>query len=159
MIKDEEVILTPIYKGMVYKYHECSNCKEKIYFEEDICQPFHFENNIKYCPFCGKKVIRYAESKYIKEIDWTWLDEYSEIIEKTYKFLEYKIHCKMNSEEIRDLRSKAGFGKEYFKGDRWYPNSNGNICDLIYWISGEKLHYTEKNKLKQEFNNKEQYIW
>ena len=32
---DEEVILTPIYKGEVYKYHECSNCKKEIYFEED----------------------------------------------------------------------------------------------------------------------------
>ena len=33
----DEVILTPMYKGEVYKYHECSNCKKEIYFEEDTC--------------------------------------------------------------------------------------------------------------------------
>ena len=42
----DEVILTPMYEGEVYKYHECSNCKKEIYFEEDIFQPFHFEENI-----------------------------------------------------------------------------------------------------------------
>lgn len=25
----DEVILTPMYKGEVYKYHECSNCKKR----------------------------------------------------------------------------------------------------------------------------------
>lgn len=41
-----DVILTPIYKGEVYKYHECSNCKKEIYFEENIFQPFHFEEEL-----------------------------------------------------------------------------------------------------------------
>ena len=25
----DEVILTPMYEGEVYKYHECSNCKKE----------------------------------------------------------------------------------------------------------------------------------
>lgn len=37
----DEVILTPMYEGEVYKYHECSNCKKKytlkkIYFNHFI---------------------------------------------------------------------------------------------------------------------------
>lgn len=45
---EETVVLTPIYKGEIYKYHECSNCKKEIYFKEDIFQPFHFDENIKH---------------------------------------------------------------------------------------------------------------
>ncbi len=146
----EDVILTPYYKNTVYQYHECSNCKNKIYFEEDICNPFHFEENIKYCPFCGKKVIRYAKPQYIELPDWTWMKEFTEIIDKTYRFLEYKIHCKMSNEQIRDLIDKAEFGESYFGRD-FYPIGNGNICNLISHIAREKLHYTTKNKLEQEF--------
>lgn len=57
----------------------------------------------------------------------------------------------MNNEEIRELRDKADLGREYFKGDRWIICSNGNICDLVYYITGEKLHYTTKQKLEKEF--------
>lgn len=148
-----DVILTPIYESEIYQYHECSNCKKEIYLEEDIFKPFHFDERIKYCPFCGNKIVRYAEPKYIKEIDWTWLEEYSEIIEKTYKFLEYKIHCKMNKEQIRELEDKSERGIEYFKQDRWaFPYSNGIVCDIVHQIAREKVHYTTKQKLEKEFN-------
>ena len=43
----DEVILTPMYKGEVYKYHECSNCKKEIYIEEDIKNAEHFIKSIK----------------------------------------------------------------------------------------------------------------
>ena len=69
--------------------------------------PFHFEENIKYCPFCGRKVIRYAKPKYVEEIDWSWLEEYNEIIEKTYNFLQYKIHCNMTGKQIKELEEKS----------------------------------------------------
>ena len=85
------VILTPMYKGEVYKYHECSNCKKEIYFEEEIFKPFHFKENIKYCPFCGKEVIRYAKPKFIEQINWDWLDEYRTVVEKMYKELQVKL--------------------------------------------------------------------
>lgn len=150
----EDVILTPIYNRENYQYHECSHCKEKIYMEEDCLVPFHFEEQIKYCPFCGNKIIRYAEPKYIEKIDWSWLEEYQQVLEKAYRFLEYKIHCKMNNEEIRKLRDKSDLGREYFKGDRCITYSYGNTCDLIYYITGEKLHYTTKQKLEKEFKNK-----
>lgn len=147
---EENVILTPIYKGLAYKYHECSNCKGEIYFEEDICNPFHFEEKIKYCPYCGNKVIGYAKPKYIEAPNWDWLEEFEEVINKTYRFLEYKIHCKMSREQIRELIDKAEFGEAYF-GKDFYPVGNGNICNLIHYIAIQKLHYSTINKLKSEF--------
>lgn len=148
----DEVILTPMYKGEVYKYHECSNCKKEIYFEEDIFQPFHFEENIKYCPFCGKEVIRYAKPKFIEEINWNWLDEYESIVEKMYRELEYIIYCKLDKEQIDELEEKSARGMEYFGQDRWsFPYSKGTICDIIHQITRTKVHYTEKRKLEKEF--------
>ena len=132
----EGVILTPMYRGEVYKYHECSNCKKEIYFEEDICKPFHFEKNIKYCPFCGREVVRYAEPKFIEEINWNWLDEYNSVVEKMYRELEYKIYCKLDKEQIDELEEKSARGIEYFGLDRWaFPYSNGTICDIIHGIT------------------------
>lgn len=149
---DETVILTPMYKGEVYKYHECSNCKKEIYFEEDIFQPFHFEENIKYCPFCGKEIVRYAEPQFIEEINWNWLDEYKSVVEKMYRELEYKIYCKLDKEQIDELEKKAERGIKYFGQDRWsFPYSNGTICDIIYEITRTKVHYTEKQKIEKEF--------
>lgn len=149
---EETVVLTPIYKGEIYKYHECSNCKKEIYFKEDIFQPFHFDENIKYCPFCGKAIIRYAKPKFIEEVNWSWLEEFSLVVEKMYRELEYKIHCKLNDEQIKELEEKAERGIEYFKQDKWsFPYSNGTICDIIYQITREKVHYTEKRKLEKEF--------
>ena len=146
------VILTPMYKGEIYKYHECSNCKKEIYFEEDIFQPFHFEENIKYCPFCGKEVIRYSEPKFIVEINWNWLDEYKTVVEKMYKELEYKIYCKLDKEQIDELKEKSERGIEYFGRDKWsFPYSNGTISEIIHQITTTKLHYTEKRKLEKEF--------
>lgn len=146
------VILTPMYKGEVYKYHECSNCKKEIYFEEEIFQPFHFEENIKYCPFCGKEVIRYAKPKFIEQINWDWLDEYRTVVKKMYKELKYKIYCNLDKGQIDELEKKAERGIEYFGLDRWaFPYSNGTICDIIRQITRNKVHYTEKRKLEKEF--------
>ena len=149
----EDVILTPIYKGLAYKHHECSNCKEKIYFEEDILNPFHFEEKIKYCPFCGNRIVRYAKPKYIELPNWDWLEQFNEIIAKTYRNLEYKIHCKMSKEQISELIDKAEYGEAYFGKDSCYPLSNGNVCNLIHHIAIQKLHYTTINKLKNEFES------
>lgn len=109
----DEVILTPMYKGEVYKYHECSNRKKEIYFKEDIFQPFHFEENIKYCPFCGKEVIRYAKPKFIEEINWNWLDEYKNIVEKMYRELEYIIYCKLVTRIKVHYTEKRKLEKEF----------------------------------------------
>lgn len=148
----EDIILTPIYNKEIYQYHECSNCKKEIYLEEDMFKPFYFKENIKFCPFCGGQIIRYAKPKYIEEINWNWIREYSEIIEKTYNFFKYKIHCNLTKEQIKNLEEKSTIGEEYFKGDKWmFPYSNEITCKIINQVAREKIHYTDKQKLEKEF--------
>lgn len=155
----EDVVLTPIYSSDIYKYHECSNCKKEIYIEEDIFKPFYFKENIKFCPFCGGKVVRYAKPKYITEINWSWLEAYNEIIEKTYEFLQYKIHCNMTDKEIKELEQKSAVGEEYFKSDSWqFPYSNSITCKIVNQIAREKLHYTTKRKLENKYRTLQELL-
>ena len=151
-IDDEGTILTPIYKDNIYQHHVCSNCNHEMYFEEDLFVPLRFNEKIKYCPYCGKEIIRYAEPKYIEEINWNWLDEYKYVVEKMYRKLEYIIYCKLDKEQIDELEEKSARGIEYFGQDRWsFPYSNGTICDIINQITRTKVNYTEKRKLEKEF--------
>ena len=147
----QDIILTPIYKNTIYQYHKCSNCCGKSYFEEYVGTPFYFKEKIKYCPHCGGKVIRYANPQFEELPNWDWLQEYREVIDKAYRFLTYKIHCELNEEQRKNLREKAEFGKKYFGVDRYYPQANGNICEMINSISLNHLHYTTKEKLMKEF--------
>lgn len=145
-----EVILTPIYKNETYKYHQCSNCSKEIYLEEDMFIPFYFKEKIKYCPFCGKAVIRYGKPKYIENPNFEWLDKYKEIIEKTYRNIEYEVYCKNNKKEINELIDKVNFGIAYF-GSSLSWDDNGNICKMVKEIAHRDPHYSYKNKLKKEF--------
>lgn len=146
----DEVILTPIYKNEIYQYHQCSNCNKEIYLEEDIFIPFYFKEKIKYCPFCGKKIVRYDEPKYIENPKFDWLDKYAEIIDKAYRNMEYEVYCKNSKEEINELRDKANFGIKYF-GSSLSWNDKSSVCKMLKEISGRNCHYSYKEKLKKEF--------
>lgn len=146
----EDTILTPIYKDTIYQYHICSNCNKKLYFEEDIFVPLQFKEKIKFCPYCGKEIIRYAKPKYIKEPNFDWLEKYVEIVKNSCERIEYEIYCKNSKEEIRELIDKAEFGIEYF-GDYGFLYDEKNVCRIIKQLGISKKHYTEINKLKRKF--------
>lgn len=149
----EDVILTPIYNGTSYKHHECSNCKKEIYFEESILVPFRFEEKIKYCPFCGRKVIRYGKPRYEELPNWDWMDKFKEILDNTDEKIEYEIFCKMNREEQKELIEKAEYGIEYFgSSSDW--NDNTNICKIVRDVAYRKPHHSYIKKLENQFLEK-----
>lgn len=153
--EQEYTILTPIYKKDNYQYHECSNCKSKIYMEESYLTPFYFKEKIKYCPFCGNPIIRYGNPKFEEEIDWTWLNEYRNLFYELDDYLQYKIHCKMTDYEQKELKNKIKLGKEYFKDKCFGFISNEYICNYLYRIANYDLHYSTKRKLERKFENME----
>ena len=80
------------------------------------------------------------------------MEEFSTVVEKMYRELQYKIHCELNKEQIKELEEKAERGIEFFKQDKWsFPYSKGTICDMIYQITREKVHYTKIQRLEKEF--------
>lgn len=145
----EDVILTPIYNGTIYKYHRCSNCNEKIYLEKDIWNPFYFDEDIKYCPFCGGKIIRYAKPKFEEEPSWDWTDKFKKILDEAENKIIYELFCKMNREERNQLIDKANFGIEYF-GSSIFWNDNTSVCRIVKELAHRKPHYTEINKIKKK---------
>ena len=155
MENKNSAILTPIYNETIYKYHLCSNCNNKIYFEENIFRPLYFKELIKFCPYCGEEIIRYAEPKYIVRPDFKWLEKYEEIIKNAYNRLEYEIYCKNDKQQIDELIEKAKFGMEYFgKSELFY--GKGNVCEVIESISKSNVHYSYKDKLRRKYEgNKE----
>lgn len=142
-----EVIFNPIYKGISYKNHRCSNCKSEIDLGDEYST---YKETYKYCPYCGEEIIRYGKPIYEELPNWDWLEEYKDIIDNVYKKLEYIIHCKKTETERSELIEKTEFGEKYFGRD-WYPISNGNICSAINYIARQKIHYSEKNRLEKEF--------
>lgn len=150
IINEEVAILTPMYRNNIYQYHICSNCNHEMYFEEDMFVPLRFNEKIKFCPYCGKEIIRYAEPKYMEGPNFDWMETFEEILDYADRKMEYEIFCKMDREQQKELLEKAEFGKEYFGyGILW--NDNSNICQIIKEIAKRKPHYSDINKLKKEF--------
>lgn len=145
----EDTILIPIYKNMVYQYHLCSNCNKKVYLEENLFVPLRFNEKIKFCPYCGKEIIRYAEPKYIEEPNFEWLEKYVEIIKNTSERIEYEIYCKNTEDERKKLIEKAKFGIEYF-ADYNFLYCKKRVCEIITELGINKKHYTELNRLRKK---------
>lgn len=154
-VNEDGAILTPIYKDTEYQYHECSECKSKLYFEEAIFVPLYFEETekVKFCPYCGKEIIRVTEPKYEVKPNFEWLDVFQEILNKTDREIEYEIFCKMDREKQKELIDKCRFGEEYF-GSCLSWNDKKSTCEIVKEIAHRKPHYSYINRLKNEFKNK-----
>lgn len=147
---EESVILTPIYNDTIYQYHICSNCKSKMYFEEDLFVPLRFKEKIKFCPYCGREILKYEKPKYLEGPDFKWMEKFHEILDFADRKIEYEIFCKMNEEERKEIINKASFGREYF-GYKILWNDNSGVCDIVKQIAQRKPHYTYINRLRKEF--------
>ena len=110
------------------------------------------EENIKYCPFCGKKVIRYAKPRYEEQPNFDWMEKFEKILNTANKRIEYEIFCNMGDKEQKELIDKAEFGIEYF-GSSLFWHDNTNICRIIKEVAYRKPHYSYIKKIKKEFSN------
>ena len=149
-ISEEAVVLQPIYEDTIYQHHLCSNCNKKIYLEENMFVPLRFDEKIKFCPYCGKEIIRYANPNYIKKPNFEWLEKYREILKNASERIEYEIYCKNTEEQRDEILEKAEFGVQYFADfDLLYCEKN--VCKIIRKLGRGGIHYSEKNKLRKKF--------
>lgn len=142
----ETVIYNPVFSGTQYEYHECSQCMKSI----DLMEYSGRVKQIKYCPFCGKEIVRYGTPIFKKNPSFKWLEKYKNILNYADQILEYEIHCKLSKEQQNELIKKCKFGIEYF-GSPIMWNSNYNTCKIIEEVCYRKLHYTSLKKLKNKF--------
>lgn len=144
----ETTIYNPVFTNTQYEYHECYECKKNINLMK-----YGKVKQIKYCPFCGKEIVRYGTPIFKKLPTFKWLEKYNEILEYADKKLEYEIRCKLTDEQINELIEKCNFGMEYF-GSPLFWNDKYNTCKIVKDICYRKIHYTRLKKIREKFEVK-----
>lgn len=144
----ESVIITPKYYGRRYDGHFCSGCGNS--FIVDVDYYFHditFANtdNMKFCPFCGKPIIRFAEPEFIEPIDFSLLEPLEDWFRAKTEELNYLLYCKHTEEQRDEIEALLSF-----------RNCKGIIHKMIGEEIGYKLHYTTIRKLKSKYENDEE---
>lgn len=118
-----DVIYTPVYKGERYLYHECSECDYQVKIEESVLAPLYFGERFKYCPNCGKPVVRFANlPKFKEEFNRAVFNELEKIDKEYNDKLDYYCRVVLSQEEFKELQTKCKFAVEL--------NKNGDIAVL-----------------------------
>ncbi|MBQ4556534.1 MAG: hypothetical protein IJA60_02675 [Clostridia bacterium] len=124
----DDAVFTPFYRGTAYLYHECSECQYHVHMYESVSTPLYFGETFKYCPNCGKPVIRFANlPKFKEEFNRTIFKGLIQIDDEYKNRLDYYCRVTLSEEEFLDLREKCKFAESL--------KSNGDIAALSPAIS------------------------
>lgn len=116
-----EVIFTPIFRGDRYLYHECSECQYQVRIQADCFTSLHFGETFKFCPNCGKPVIRFANlPKFIEEFNYAIFNEVDALYKQFKDNLDYYCRVTLTKEELEEMISKCQFAVEL--------HENGGAC-------------------------------
>lgn len=110
----DDVIFTPVYKGERYQYHECSNCQYHITMQESVWTPLYFGETFKFCPECGKPVVRFSNiPKFVEEPNWAMFQYIQQLDQNYSDLLDYYCRVILTQEEFDILRDKCKFAVEF----------------------------------------------
>lgn len=130
-------IFTPVYKGEHYQGHECSECKERVRFNQFSASGF-LGTDIKYCPYCADDIIRFSNTpKFEEPLDTSVLEPIEKVIAHSKEKIKWIYWCCFNDEQ----RAKC---KTIFE----ITNNYSNIRDIVFY----KPHHTQLTKLKNKFS-------
>ena len=113
MSEFNEVIFTPVFKGDRYLYHECSACEYQVRMKPDILSSLYFGESFKFCPNCGKPVIRFANlPKFIEEFNYAIFNEIEALYKQFKDNLDYYCMVTLTIEELEEMIAKCRFAVE-----------------------------------------------
>ena len=141
----EEVVFTPVYKGDRYLYHECSECGYHVEIRESGFVPLDFGNRFKFCPNCGKPVIRFANlPKFIEEFNYAIFEKIDALYKEYRDKLDYYCRVTLTPAELEEMVSKCKFAVELY--------NNGGSCispavSAVAKMSTKKWNHWEIKKL------------
>lgn len=111
-----DVIFTPVYEETRYLYHECSECQYHIRMEPSVLTPIYFGESFKFCPNCGKPVIRFAKLPKFKEnFDRTIFKDLIEFDKEYDDKLDYYCRIELTQAEFDELKKKCRFAVQLQK--------------------------------------------
>lgn len=145
MSEFNEVIFIPVFKGDKYLYHECSECQYQVKIKADFFTSLYFGESFKFCPNCGKPVIRFANlPKFIEEFNYAIFNEIDAIYKRFVDELDYYCRVTLTTEEFEEMKNKCTFAVEIYE--------NGGPCvspavHMVQKMSSKKWHYSAIQKL------------
>lgn len=142
----DDVIFSPIYRGDKYLYHECSECKYQVRMVESIFA-IYFGERFKFCPNCGKQIIRFASLPiFLEEFNYGIFDELDKISEEYIDKVDYYCRVILEVDEFVELKKKCRFALEIEKnGGRKVSYAVKRVAEMMQ----DKVSHWEIKKLKE----------
>ena len=146
---NNDVIFTPIYRGTRYLYHECSECNYHVRMSESIGCYLYFGENFKFCPNCGKPVIRFANlPKFLEEFPRVEFEKIEQLYDEYKTRLDYYLRITLTQEEFEELKQKCQFAVALRKnGDMTYVSPS---VELVANMNTKKWNHWEIKKLREK---------
>ena len=144
-MSDEEVIFTPVFKGDRYLYHECSECEYQVKMRAECLTSLYFGERFKFCPNCGKPVIRFANlPKFVEEFNYAIFNEIDTLYKQFKDNLDYYCRVTLTKEEFEEMISKCQFAVELQENGGAYVSP---AVSMVAKMNSKKWNHWEIEKL------------
>lgn len=142
---DNDVVFTPVYKGDRYLFHECSECEYHVEIRESTFVSLNFGNRFKFCPNCGKPVIRFANlPKFVEEFNYAIFEKIDALYDEYKDKLDYYCRVTLTPAELEEMISKCQFAVELYKNGGNYISP---AVSAVAKMSIKKWNHWEIKKL------------
>ena len=145
-----DVIFTPVFQSTDYLHHVCSNCGYKLH----MCQrfyggaSFYSEDEVKFCPSCGKDVIRFSHDPiFEEEINFEPLRPFYDILAEADRRIKYLYFVKLDKTQVEAINELLPFAKDSYG---WVKKA----ADAVQSIKFHKPSWQGLKKLEEEFKSK-----
>ena len=101
MSKEQSCIMTPVFAGVKYQHHLCSECGGHIEFEQSCYGGVSFyairgvkSDTVKFCPLCGAEIERFSDHPiYESPIDLAPLNIFGALHREYERKAKWLYHC------------------------------------------------------------------
>lgn len=109
---------------------------------------FHSEDEVKFCPSCGKDVIRFSHDPIFEAvINFEPLRPFYEILSETDRRIKHLYFVKLDETQVEAIDELLPFAKDSYG---WTKKA----ADAIQHIKFQKPSWQGLKKLEEEFNSK-----
>ena len=145
-MSETDAIFTPVYKGDRYLYHECSECLYQVHMREQFAPIIFYGENFKFCPNCGKSVVRFAEiPKFLEEFNFAIFEKLDSIYKEYKDKLDYYCRIILTQEELEEMIEKCKFAVTLDERNGGYYLNNA--IRQVAEMSSKKWSHWEIKKL------------
>ena len=151
-MKNEEVIFTPVFKGDMYLYHECSECEYQVKIQPDYYSRLYFGEKFKFCPNCGRPVIRFANiPKFLEEFNYAIFNKIDSLYKQFVDKLDYYCRVTLTKKELDEMINQCKFAVELQENGGPYVSP---AVSMVAKMNSKKWNHWEIKKLIERVEKK-----